>query len=167
MTEGSGRGMMLAATLFFAVMGPKVYCQDSPLKIDIKTTQAVVKNGQDFEVRTKIENVSKEEQILHLSQCSYSALQWRADDPSVHVKQIFCKKNRLIEIRLKRGEAYERVLPVRIEILVPGLPHPVTFRLGFSLRDEVISVATPPIPPPASSAVPPIWSNAITVNIEE
>jgi hypothetical protein len=158
--------MMLAATLFFTVTALTVYGQDSPLKVDIKTTQAVVRNVRDFDISTKIENVGKEEQLLHLSQCSYSGLQWTADNASVHVKQIFCKKNRLIDIRLRPGEAYERALPVRIEIPVLGLPQPVTFRLGFSPWDGAVLVGSHPTPTPPSAPVPPIWSNAVTVTVK-
>ena len=101
MTEGSGTCVVLAAILFFTAMA---YGQDSPLKAEIKTTQAVVKNIQDFVVSTKVENVGKEDQLLHIAECSYPE-QWTADNPSVHVKQVFCKKNPLIDIRLKPGEA--------------------------------------------------------------
>ncbi len=166
MAEGSGKGI-LAATLFLTVISPTAYGQESPLKIEIKTTPAAVKNMKDFAVGTRIENVGKEEQLLHLSQCSYSSLQWTADNPSVHVKQIFCKENVLIDIRLKPGEAYERALPVRIEIPVLGLPQRVTFRLGFSPRNEAVLGGINPTPPPPSAPGAPIWSNAVTVNIRE
>lgn len=165
MTAGSGKRMMQAA-LFFIVISPTAYSQGVPLEIEIKTTQPVVKNAQEFAVGTRIENVGKEERLLRLSQCSYSALQWTADNPSVHVKQIFCKKNTLSDIRLKPGEAYERALPVRIEIPVLGLPQPITFRLGFSLWNESILVGTKLIAPPPSALIPPIWSNALTVTVK-
>jgi hypothetical protein len=169
MSERSGKGMMLAATLFFTIAVPTVYAQDSPLKVSIKMTQTVVTNTQDFDVSTKIENIGQEEQILHVSQCWYSSMQWTADNPSVHVKQIFCKKNASIDIRLKPGEATEGVLPVHMEIPVLEFPQPVTFRLGFCpavCRNPILDRTLPTSPPPLA-AVPTIWSNAVTVKISE
>jgi hypothetical protein len=156
---------LLAAMLFFTVTVP-THGQDSPLRVEIKTAQAAVKNSRDFEVRTKVENVGIEEQILYLSQCSYSAIQWTADNPSIHVKKIFYKENALIDIRLKPGEVTEGALPVRIEIPDVGLPQEVTFRLGFSPRDGAISIRTNPTLPQSSAPVPPIWSNAITLAVK-
>jgi hypothetical protein len=162
---GSGKCVLLVLPLFFTVTAPAAYGQDLFLRVEIKTMQTTVNNARDFDITTKIENIGKEEQFLHLSQCSYSSLQWAADNPSVHVKQIFCKKNRLIDIRLKPDETYERALPVYIEIPVLGIPQAVTFRLGFSPRDETILVGPHPIPLQPLAPVRPIWSNALTVNV--
>jgi hypothetical protein len=162
MTVGSVKGMMLSATLFFIAISTTAFGQVSPLKVEIKSTQMVVKNLQNFEVSTRIENIGKEEMQIHLSQCSYSSLQWSADNSAVHVKQIICKKNAVSVIRLKPGEAYEKALPIQIEVPILGIPQHVTFRLGFSPWDEV-GVPVTPSPPFHPGA--PIWSNAITLNI--
>lgn len=179
MREGSEKGVVLAAMLFFTFAALTAYGQDPPLKVEIKMTHAVAKNAQDFEVSTKLENVGKQDRrIIHTSECSSSQdwpAQWTADNPTVHVSQpvdvrhISCKENSVIDIWLKPGEPYERTLSVRISLPASELrpPSAVSFRLGFSPQGEVILTGPSTILPPPSAPVRPIWSNAVTVNITE
>jgi hypothetical protein len=169
MTKDSATVVVLAA-MFFTVTAAAAYGQGSSLKVEIKTTQSVVKNNQDFGASTKIENVSKQDQILHVSQCWYSAMQWTADNSSVHVRQVFCKKNALMDIRLKPGEANEGVLPVHVSLPARELmtPAAVSFRLGFIFPgDEVLPVGPHATAPPPSAPVRLIWSNVVTVTVTD
>jgi hypothetical protein len=151
-------GLILASALFLTTTPPSAHAQDSPLKVEIRIKQAFVRNTQDFDVSTKIENTGTGQEILHLSQCSYSTLQWMTDNPSVHVKEIFCKKNRLVDIRLNPGEVYERPLPVRTTLPVSGVPQTIAFRLGFSPRREAGLRA--------SDKGDRVWSNAVTLTVK-
>jgi hypothetical protein len=165
MASRNGTMMRLAALLFCTFLSAGAYGQEAPLKIEIKTTQPIVRNAQEFSVSTKIENTGVEEQVLRISQCAYSSMQWTADNPLVHVKDIFCKKNAICFIRLHPGQAYERPLPVRIDAPAQELLKPVTFRLGFRLLGELISAKSHPLPQRSSAPGTLIWSNSVTVNV--
>ena|SRR5947209_11703351 len=84
------------------------------IAIEIKPKQATVKNSQDFSVGTTIRNTGKEDQQLEIWSCSYPE-QWIVDNPIVHIMAVSCKKNTVVHVRLKPGEAYDRALSVRIE----------------------------------------------------
>jgi hypothetical protein len=166
-TEASGKRVMVAAVLFLTAMPSTTQAQDSALMIEIRTTQAVVKNNQDFAVNAKITNTGKEDQILHVSQCWHSGMQWASDNPSVHVKEIRCKENSLMGIRLKPGKVCCEWLafPVRVSLTAgePTTTSAVSFRLGFIEVGE--GLTGPPDLAPASTAVPRIWSNVVTVTV--
>ena len=124
------KGKVIA--LLCCVAGLIAYGQDSPLKVEIKLAHAAVNNFEPFSVATSIRNTGKEEQTLDIWSCSYPT-QWAADTPSVRVNLVSCKKNDLLHITLKPGEACERPLLIRVEL--PGgnsSPEPLTFRLGFT-----------------------------------
>jgi len=146
------RALILILVLFFA--GMATYGQDSPTRAEIKVAQSTVKNNEEFSVYTSIRNVGRDEQSVPLWSCSYPE-QWTADNPAVHIAGAACKKNDVVQVRLKPGEAYERTLLVRI-----GAEHRaqrwVTFRLGFEPPDHE-----------KTGTASRIWSNAITVNVTE
>jgi hypothetical protein len=163
MTEGSGERVLLATVLSLIGTAATAYGQESPLKVEVETARAVVKNTQDFVVSTTVENVGKEDQLLHIGTCSY-AEQWTTDNPSVHVKNPVCRKNPLMDIRLRPGGSFKRPLAVTVSLPAKELRTPlaVSFRLGFSPMDEVIVAQTHPNPPSHSAPAPPIWSNVVT-----
>jgi hypothetical protein len=166
----SGRFLSMAAALFIAVAAGECDGTGPSLKVEITATQSRVLNLQDFGVRTKIENEGKEDLILHVSQCWYSAMQWTTDKSSVHVKNIPCKKNESMDIHLKPGEANEGVLPVHISLEPRELATstPVSFRLGFLFKRGEPILAGPAAGPTTQSASDtPIWSNAVTVTVHK
>src|ERR1035438_1780414 len=116
-TEMSKFNHILAA-LLLCVAGLAAYGQDSPFKAEIKLAQTTVNNYEAFSVATAIRNTSTEEQTLDIWSCSYPT-QWVSDVSSVHVNLVGCKKNDLLHIKLKPGEACERAVTIRIQ-LSPG-----------------------------------------------
>jgi len=66
-----------------------------------------------------------------------------------------CKKNDLLHIKIKPGEAIERAVSIRVE-LAPGdgKPESVTFRMGFKNATFVMGQANLPM-----------WSNPLTVTV--
>jgi hypothetical protein len=127
--------------------------QQPPIKVEIKLEQATVKNGQCVSVGTTIKNASTDDQHLRIWSCSYPQ-QWTTDNPAVALKQVPCKENALDDVHLRPGEVYDRNLAVSVFVAArEGLERQITFRLGFSSWDE--------------ATVPPIWSNAVTVDLKE
>lgn len=146
------KGILSALLLCFA--GLAGHGQDSPLKVEIKSAQAKVNNYEAFSVSTVIRNTGTEEQLLKAWSCSYPT-QWVSDVPTVRLNLVSCKKNDLMEIHLKPGETFERVLSVRTELSAgDGKAEPVTFRLGIKSPTSVIGQENLPN-----------WSNPVTVNV--
>ena len=71
----------LFATLLFCFGGLAAYGQSSPLKVEIKLSQTVVKNGEDFSAPTTIRNTGSDERVFGVWDCGYA--QWDTDNPSV------------------------------------------------------------------------------------
>ena len=82
----AGKRVLLTAMLFFSVTEARAHRQDSPLKIEIKTSRAVVHNNQVFVVDTMIRNTTEEEQVLQTTQCTYGDWNWITDNPAVRVQ---------------------------------------------------------------------------------
>lgn len=147
------RGALLVLMLFLFI-GMAAYGEDCPMRVGIRVTQSTVNNNGEFLVSTTIRNVSRDEQSLEVWSCSYPQ-QWTANNPAVHITSVACKKNDVIRVRLKPGEAYERTLSIHIGVAAEHrAQNSVAFRLGF---EPVTSEGT------GSH----IWSNVITVNVTE
>jgi hypothetical protein len=152
-TEMSKFNHILAA-LLLCVAGLAAYGQDSPFKAEIKLAQTTVNNYETFSVATAIRNTSTEEQTLDIWSCSYPT-QWVSDVSSVHVNLVGCKKNDLLHIKLKPGEACERAVTIRIQLSPgDGKPESVTFLMGFKSATFVTGQSNLPL-----------WSNAVTVSV--
>ena len=156
---------------------------ESPLKVVITTPQAAVKNEQDFDVSTKIENIGKEYRLIVLtSQCGsaqdWTGL-WASDNSLVRVNQpaddrhIRCIENPLVEIGLKPGETYEGTLSLHASLPTQkSAPSVVSFRLGFTPSvlhlSGIVKDGVPEIdPPPPPAPVLPIWSNTMTIPVAQ
>jgi hypothetical protein len=148
------RDALLIVMLFFT--GSAAYGQDLPTRVEISVVRSTVKNNEEFPVSTTIRNVGRDEQSLQIWSCSYPE-QWTADNPDVHIIGAACRKNDVILVGLKPGDAYERTLSIHIGIAAENRTQKsVTFRLGFeSATSKKTDIASP------------IWSNAITVNVTE
>jgi hypothetical protein len=130
------------------------YGQDSPFKVEIKLAQPKVNNYESFSVATAIRNMSSVEQSLDIWSCSYPT-QWVSNNSSVHVNLVSCKKNDLLQVKLKPGEACERSVTIRIQ-LEPGdgKPESATFLMGFKSATFVTGQSNLPL-----------WSNPVTVTV--
>jgi hypothetical protein len=132
------------------------YGQHLPMTVEIGVAQSSVKNNEEFPVSTTVRNVGRDAQSLQIWSCSYPE-QWTRDNPAVHIPGAACKKNDVIRVRLKPGEAYEETLSIGIGVTAEHRSQKsITFRLGFV-----------PANPEKTGAASPIWSNAITVKVTE
>jgi hypothetical protein len=146
------KNVLGALLLCFAGLG--AYGQDAAMTVEIKPARTAVNNYEPFQVATAIRNTGKEEQSLKIWSCSYPT-QWVADNPSVKVNLVSCKKNDLLDVKLDPGKTCEREVSVRVQLDAGnGKPEPVTFRLGFKTEAHVIG--QPDLP---------IWSNPVTVTV--
>ncbi|MGB9407374.1 MAG: hypothetical protein WCA89_07545 [Terracidiphilus sp.] len=154
---------MLFGLLLFCIGGLAVYGQPSPLKVEIKPAQTVVKNNEVFSVDTTIRNTSSAEQSLQVLYCCYST-QWTADNPLVHVDCAeSCMHNFPHKTKLKPGDAYEKTVLVRVALAAgKGQSETVTFRLGF--EDPTYGTVTT-YRGVSRMWIPPRWSNAVTVSV--
>jgi hypothetical protein len=145
---------LMLAVLLLSVAGLAASAQDSPIKVEVTVAHEKVNNYEPFSVATAIRNTSTEEQTLDIWSCSYPT-QWVSDASSVHVNLAGCKKNDLLHIKIKPGEAIERAVSIRVE-LAPGdgKPESVTFRMGFKNATFVMGQANLPM-----------WSNPLTVTV--
>jgi hypothetical protein len=133
-----------------------------PLKISVKGPQGPLSASQSFDLETSITSMSDQTQILHLSQCSYSSLQWSSDSSLIQVDDLPCKKNRVFDIVLKPGASYAGSLPLHAAAPRVSLPHSIQFRVGFHPRMEA-SPRSGRTLDSAASAI--IWSEPIMVTI--
>jgi hypothetical protein len=135
--------------------------QGWPLKLEITPSETTVPNRQDFIAEAIIRNVSGEPQVLRTDMCHYTDWNWLTDNPAVHVQgrpEIPCKKNRLVYVTLKPGEAFKKALTILVSLPdSKPLAQGVTFRLGFEL---------PLGYSPSTQSLPYIWSNPVTVRIK-
>lgn len=151
------RGFLLVALLATGTGTVASAVSVPTLKVAIQSGQKSIKNRATFPVTTKIQNVGREIQMLHIWSCSYDA-HWITDSPFAHVLPIPCEKNALIEVRLKPGEVYKQDLNIRVSVFAEELlTESLSFRLGFTDGDEGGNNGLPQ----------PVWSNAITVKITE
>jgi hypothetical protein len=129
--------------------------QPSPLKVEIKPAQTVVKNNEDFSVVTSIRNTSSEEQELMVSYCVH-CMNWIADNPSVHLNSTdACLKTTSSKFTIKPGEAHTMSLLARVVLATDkSQTESVTFRLGFTPSNYR-----------TGQMMPTIRSNAITVSV--
>lgn len=160
MREDLGRTALLAMILLFALTAASG--QGSPLKVEIKTTPKVIPNKQLFTLDITIRNASNTEQVLQTYQCSDADWHWTTDNSTVQVKPrevAGCKKNPLVYIELKPGEACERALPIRISLPAEETKlQTVTFRIGFQPRlGYNLSTAS----------LPYVWSDPVTISVEK
>jgi hypothetical protein len=133
---------------------------EAHVKIEGHSKQDAVKNGVGFLVMTKIENISNEEQTLHVWSCSYED-NWRSDNSLVQVTPTPCLKNYIGDEKLKPGQVYERELSVSVNSASPNAGDIISFRLGFTDgsyyhfdKDDHRSPR-------------PVWSNPIVVKISD
>ncbi len=147
----------LLGTLLFYLAGWAAYGQGPSWKVEIKLAQTLVKSGENFSVVTAVRNTGTSEESLIVWDCSY-AWQWKADNPAVQVGGVACLQNVLVRIRLKPGEAYERPVPVYVELAAGSARRElIAFRLRYeNAATHVESFHLPP-------QNPPIWSNPVTV----
>ena len=125
----------------------------SPLEAKIKLVQTAVKNDGTFSVSATLLNSGSNVWELAVG-CGFLD-QWTSDSPFVNVIGEACARTIPVGIRLKSGETYEREVPVRLVLTAGGdQPQSVSFRLRFN--DPTFS---------SNPKSPPIWSNAVTVNV--
>lgn len=145
---------VLMAALLVCLGGLAAYGQSSPIKVEIATAQTAIQNNETFIVNTSIRNAGNDETVLAIWSCSYPQ-QWQADSPFVHVDAVGCKKNTVLQIRIKPGGTYDRPLQVRVESSAgSNVQESVTFRLAFQ-----------PAASGTAQKAAPVWSNAITVKV--
>lgn len=152
---------VLHSAMLLSFMGLAAYCQDSPLKAEIKLAQTSVKNNEMFFLSAAIRNISGEEQTIVVWTCGYSR-QWTADTPSVKFAREDCVANVQVRLKLKPGESYEK--KVLVQVTLPAGSNPkeaITFRLGF--ENETAAMPTPSTVKAAKAAQ--LWSNALTINV--
>ena len=132
-----------------------MFCQDPPLKAEIKLAQTAVRNKESFSVSTIIRNASANEQAFAVLYCCYAML-WTADNPTVQTDcSEVCSRNSAVRIKLKPGETYEKNVLVSVDLAAgTSQTESVTFRLGFHAP---IYRSEPKIPT--------IWSNTVTVKV--
>jgi hypothetical protein len=149
-----GRDALPIVMLLF--VGIAAYGEDLPVTVEIRVAQSTVKKNQEFLVSTTVRNVGKDEESLQIWSCSYPE-QWTTDNLAVHIIGAACRKNDVIQVKLKPGESYERALSIYIDVAVEHrASKPVTFRLGLErATSKKTGIASP------------LWSNAVTVNVTE
>lgn len=146
----------LFSLLLFCITGPVASGQSPSFGAEIDLTRTRVKYGEEFSLRTAIRNLSTVDESIEVYPCTYPR-QWVADNSVVHVEDVACKQNSLAVIRLRPGEAYERSIPVHIELPpAESKSRSVTFRLGYGTKTS--NGVWKPWP-----KIQPIWSNAVTV----
>ena len=136
-----------------------MHAQTGTLRVAI-VVRSVAPTYPEFELATVLTNTDKSPRILHLSQCSDSAMQWVADSPLVEVESIPCKKNRVFDVTLEPGASRRSVIHVGTK--TPGRPGwpSVVVRLGFVDRPGAVG-AGKALSTGMSSTI--IWSNAVTL----
>ncbi len=161
MTKSLRRRVLLSVILFTTFILPAVFGQDSPLKVEIKTAPATTANKQLFVLNARVRNASAIEHLLQTYQCNRGDWNWTTDDPAVHVEQtqeITCKKNPMMYIKLKPGDAYERALSIRVSVPTGETMQSVTFRVGCRIRlEHNLPTELPPY----------IWSDPVTIKVGE
>ena len=131
--------------------------QLQPLRAEIKLSQTVVKNNEDFSVTATIRNTGTHEEMLEVWTRSYPS-QWRADSPAVKTNATDCLQNSAGMVPLSPGKTYTRQVSVHLAVKDSGGRQLVTFRLGYGTDPYFGTIE----PAPKSPA---IWSNAVTVSV--
>ena len=151
------RGFLLVALLAVGTGNVASAVSVPTLKVAVQSGQKSVRNGATFPVTTKIQNVGREVQILHIWSCSYNA-HWITDSPFADVQPIPCLENYPEEVRLQPGKTYQRDLDIRIGVMAEELStESLSFRLGFTDGNGDGNDVLPQ----------PVWSNSITVKITD
>lgn len=162
MKDDLGRAVLLASILFTTLSLSAAYGQGSPLKVEIKTPPTIIPNDRLFTLDVAIRNASTAEQVLQTYQCSDADWHWTTDNSAVQVQpreMPACKKNPLVYIKLKPGEAYERALPIRVSVPAKETKsESVAFRIGFQPRLGYN---------PLAESSPYIWSDPIRIKVRE
>jgi hypothetical protein len=144
--------------VLLCLFGCTTYGQDTPLKTEIKLPRTEVNNHETFSVATAVRNTSTTDQMLDVWSCSYP-WQWASDNPTIQVGGIACQQNVHGKIKLRPGEAYERTVPLYVELPIDKISKAsAAFRLGFEEATQVRSVR--PFPDNL-----PIWSNYVIINV--
>jgi hypothetical protein len=145
----------LFSALLFCAGGLAAYGQSSPLLVEIKLVQTVVKSNEVFSVPTVIRNTGSDEQVFGVWNCGYA--QWDTDNPSVQRGGEDCLKNTYRKVILKPGQEGHWIVPVIVSLQAgSNAQESITFRLGF----HAAAYGTVP-------EIPQIWSNAVTVSVRK
>jgi RNA polymerase sigma factor (sigma-70 family) len=120
------------------------------LKVTIKLGTAHIQFRDKFNLDLRVENVSKEIVSFESATCSWIA-DWTPSTKRVSWETWECFSNRLVTVKLKPGETYEKSLAM---FLVPG--DQVSFKMGFTPRN---------LTPKNSKQT--YWSNELTLQIDK
>jgi hypothetical protein len=118
-----------------------------PLSVQATPAKKAVRLNEEFDVRLRVVNTSAETQSFQVMNCSWDE-HWKSDSPAVTWMGWDCTKNFPIAVTLKRGEAYEKKLPM---LVIKGAPGRVSFKMGFR--------------PIGSKRT--YWSGKVTVQVEK
>lgn len=119
-----------------------------PLTVKATAAKETVRLNEPFDVRLRVVNTSEDTQTFRVMSCSWYE-HWRSDDPAVTSVGWACSRNFPVTVTLKRGEAYEKTLPLLVSEGEPG--DRVSYELGFK-----------PIGSKLTS-----WSGKVTVQVEK
>jgi hypothetical protein len=119
-----------------------------PLSVKASPAKKAVRLNQPFDVRLRVVNTSKETQSFRVMNCSWDE-HWKSDTPAVTWVGWNCTKNFPVTVTLKRGEAYEKTLPMVVTKGEPG--DRVSFQMGFKPIDGKLTY----------------WSGKLTVKVEK
>jgi hypothetical protein len=98
------------------------------LTVRASAAQKTVRLNQPFDVRLRVVNASEQTQSFRVMGCSWYE-HWRSDDPAVTPEGWACSRNFPVTVTLKRGEAYEKTLPMLVTSGKPG--DRVSCNMGF------------------------------------
>lgn len=100
--------------------------------VTIWPAKTQVKPGEEFEVKLRVVNSSKEPQSIRVWSCSWD-MHWKWSNPQFTYKPWACYRNGIVAVQLEPGEAYEKVLVMQ---LAGGASKTQSLRMGFTPDGE-------------------------------
>ena len=143
------------AVAYLCFLSSPLRGQESWVTVEARSDRTVVENLQTFSLDTNIRNADRQIHDLLVWSCTYSK-HWLTSSSVVRLDPESCRKNLIIRVRLRPGQAYRKALSIRVALPRPA-DQPVTFQFGFQ-----------PLTRPASpQAAPVVWSNPIVITITD
>jgi hypothetical protein len=139
----------------WAIGGMTSRCQS--FDVAIKASTASARYNVPFAVSTEVRNVSKSQQVIELSPCTYPS-EWTSDNLRVRLVHNSCLQDALLIVKLKPGEAYKASVFVQISPSESAQDKSVTFRLGNRIKLSVGDLKPPTVSPLT-------WSKPVTIGI--
>lgn len=100
--------------------------------VTIWPAKTQVRPGEEFEVKLRVVNSSKESQSIKVASCSWDQ-HWKWSNRQFTYKPWACYRNAIVAVQLQPGEAYENVLVMRF---TGGPSKTESLRMGFTPAGE-------------------------------